>query len=119
MSIAMIFICLLFEKGKREKLKKSYLLSKTEENNNTQISELLRLFQDGLIIIDQKFNLQYNNETANKLIKRDNNSFMDELQIIKFQDGKLIIDALHSIQFESNHVSISLGIAEINNLLYE
>ena len=117
--LSMITICMLFEKGKRCKLKESYILSKTEEKSSLQISELLRLFQDGLIIIDLYYNIQYKNETANKIIKAGTSSFIDELKKKKFQDGRLIFDAIHNIKIDSNKDSISLGIAENNEFLYE
>ena len=118
-SIGMVCICTLYEKGKRSQLKFAYHLSKTEEKKNLQISELLRLFQDGLIIINQSYNIQYKNETAHKLIKNGSDSFMDELKTKKFQDGRLIFECIHNIKFDSNQSSISLGIAELNDLLYE
>ena len=115
----MIAICILFESGKRSKLKQSYILSKTEEKKNLQISELLRLFDDGLIIFDQNHNIQYKNEIVNKIINLESNSLIDELKKKKFQDGRLIFDSINIIKFDSNLNSISLGISEIHEFLYE
>ena len=84
-----------------------------------QISELLRLFQDGLIIIDQNYSIQYKNETANNIIKAESHNFIDELKKMKFQDGRLIFDTIHNIEIDPNLNSISLGIAENNEFLYE
>ena len=98
----MICICTVVEKGKRGKLKESYMLSKIEEKKSLQISELLRLFHDGLIIIDQKYNIQYKNETANNIIKAESHNFIDELKKMKFQDGRLIFDTIHNIEIDSN-----------------
>ena len=100
--ISMICICTVVEKGKRGKLKESYMLSKIEEKKSLQISELLRLFHDGLIIIDQKYNIQYKNETANNIIKAESHNFIDELKKMKFQDGRLIFDTIHNIEIDSN-----------------
>ena len=115
----MICLCTIYEKGKRRKVKTTYLLLEAEEKKNLQISELLRLFQDGLIIIDQNYNIQYKNETAQKIIDTKSNSIIDELKKIKFQDGTSICECIHNISNDSNHRSISLGIAEINDLLHE
>ena len=117
--ISMICTCALYEKGKRAKLKESYILSKIEEKKSSQISELLRLFQDGLIIIDQNYNIQYKNDTANRIIKTCCNSITDEFKNMKFQDGRLIFDAIHNIKFNTNNDSISLGVVENNEFLYE
>ena len=119
LTIGMICVFIVFEKGKRTKLKYSYFLSKIEEKNNMQISELLRLFQDGLIIIDNNYNIQYKNETANKLIETNPDNFIDELKKMKFQDGRLIFESIHNVRFDLNQVSISLGVAERNEVLYE
>ena len=84
-----------------------------------QISELLRLFQEGLIIIDEKFEVQYKNEKADALVKNESNNFEDQLRLIKFSDEKLLFDAFHKISFTSNQSSESLGITKINESLYE
>ena len=59
-----------------------------------QISELLRLFQDGLIIIDQNNIIQYKNETAQKIIKSGSYNLEDELKDMKLQDGRLIFECI-------------------------
>ena len=38
---------------------------------------------------------------------------------MKFQDGRLIFDSINNIKFDSNLNSLSLGIAEIHEFLYE
>ena len=117
--VALIFICTLYEEGKRSQLQRNYYLTKTVEKSNLQISELLRLFQDGLIIIDEKFEVQYKNEKANILIKNESDVFEDQLRLVKFQDGRLLFDVFHKIEITSNQSSPSLGITKINSSLYE
>ena len=117
--VALICIFTLYEEGKRSQLQRSYYLTKTIEKNSLQISELLRLFQEGLIIIDEKFEVQYKNEKADALVKNESNNFEDQLRLIKFSDEKLLFDAFHKISFTSNQSSESLGITKINESLYE
>ena len=114
-----ICMWIMFEQGKRTRLKHYHNLSKQEEQNALQISEILRLFQDGLIILNQNFIIQYKNETANTLINTEPDNFINELKTIKFQDQRLVFESIKNIKFEAKQVSISLGIAERNNLLYE
>ena len=117
--ISMTSICALFEKGKRLRLRESYLLSKKEEKSNLQISELLRLFQDELIIIDKNYEIQYKNEKANKCIRFDSDNCLNDLKIIKFLDGRCAFEVIQSLESIKNQNHISLGITEINQLLYE
>ena len=83
-TVSMTSICALFEKGKRFKLRESYFLLKKEEKSNLQISELLRLFQDGLIIVGKNYKIQYKNEKANKFIRFDSDNCLNDLKKIKF-----------------------------------
>ena len=117
--VALIFICTLYEEGKRFQLQRKFYLAKTVEKNNLQRSELLRLFQDGLIIIDVKFEVQYKNEKADTLVKNGSNNFENQLRLIKFKDERLLCDFFNDISFNSNQSSESLGITKINGSLYE
>ena len=117
--VSMTSICMLFEKAKRLKLRESYFLSKKEEKSNLQISELLRLFQDRLIIIDKNYKIQYKNEKASKFIKIDSDNCLNDLKIIKFLDGRCVFEVIQNLESIKNQNHISLGITEINQLLYE
>ena len=119
LSPTIIFIWTLYEKEKRARLRHYYYLKTKKEKYALQISDLLRLFRDGLIILNPKFNIQYTNDKANKLIMNGPDKFIDRLKIMKFQDEKSIFESLCSIKFESKEMSISLGITELNHLLYE
>ena len=111
---------MMFETTHRFHIKESYLNEKAIKKTNTQIAELLRLFCDGLIIMDREFIAMYTNETINRILKVSDKDYSSKLQEIEIKDSQVsIAKRLKEIEWKNSDTSISIGITCMDKSLYE
>lgn len=114
--IVILSVWIIFEKDKRSYLLSAYKAKKNKSKTLAELSNLLQIFPQGLLIIDHELNIQYKNELIKGIIgQADPINFLST----NFNQGSKI-SILDQIQ-ENNLIqkSVSLGISTINGLRYE
>ena len=120
MFLAAFSLWIMFEITTRSYLKETFLAKEAVKKTNTQIVELLRLFSDGLLIIDRQFKVKYTNDTMNTILPMQTNDYSSKLREIIINDSEQCIAfELKRLKWENNNASISIGVASINDSLYE
>ena len=113
-----LWIMLLF--NKRSYIKEHCLNKHSLKKMNAQVTNLLRLFSDGLVIIDLKLDVKYTNETFNKILNSTLEGASEKIKDIKIMDSDShIIEKLKEVKLDIDNSSISMGITSISDKLYE
>ena len=110
----------LFESNKRVYLKENFDVKEALRKKNIQMTELLRSFSEGLLIVDKQFNIKYRNEMISTILKNDTENYYSELKEIKTQNTDVCIaDQIIQIRWDNLRIPVSLGITNSNEILYE
>ena len=115
-SLVILAVWIIFEKDKRLNLLSAYKAKKIENKTLSELSDLLQMFPQGVIIIDQDFKVQYKNDLTSGIIKQQD--------LIHFLNSNYTQGSKSSLltQIKDSHMenaSSSLGICTIKNLQYE
>ena len=109
----------MFELKKRNFLFQAETAKEAEKKTHNQILELLRLFPDGVLILNKDFKIKYKNEAIEKIINLYSFNTERALREIKFsEDNILLTQKLQSLDFEDKR-SFSLGMTKVDNLIFE
>ena len=120
MCIKIFSLWVLFESNKRVHLKENFDVKESIKKKNAQMTELLRSFSEGLLIVDKQFNIKYRNEMISSILKPDTDNYYSELKEIKTKNSDVCIaDQINHIKWDNRKIQISLGITECNEILYE
>ncbi|OMJ74232.1 hypothetical protein SteCoe_26893 [Stentor coeruleus] len=118
-----VFIVILwvtFESQNKAWLGKLFYSRDNEKEIRHQFSEILRVFPDGLLIVNCNFDVKFMNESTKHIFGKSNSGLMNELLEIKLVDSEVsIVEMIKNNGFQINTVIKSLGITNINNLIYE
>lgn len=120
MSTVIFTMWIMFEDNKRKYLLEKFNAKKVIINSNTQITELLRLFNDGLLITNKDFEMKYTNETLIQILQVDALSLMEKIKSLCLKDSNSkLVDKLKALRSEDNGTSISIGLTNLENRVYE
>ncbi|OMJ83824.1 hypothetical protein SteCoe_15183 [Stentor coeruleus] len=118
--IFVVVLWVTFESQKRTWLIKLFSSRQNEKEALHQFSEILRVFPDGLMIINQSFDIKFINETASRVLGDNKESLNKALGEAKLVDcDTSILELVKTNGFLSNAVIKSLGITNVGTLLYE
>ena len=70
------------------------------------------------MITNKNFEIEYINETLEKMLDTNSIEIFLQLKNMKMQDGKLLFDTIKVLNFPAGSISIYLGITEIKEFLY-
>ena len=112
--IVILLIWYLFERDKRQFLKTTHKAQNKEAKTVQELSTLIQIFPQGLIILDKDFRVQFKNDLIDFIIKdQDALMFLNECMV---DDGTV----LSKIKSSSGSIcSSSLGISIIGDVKYE
>ena len=120
MAIVIFGLWILFEINKRNYIKENYLTKEGIKMSNSRITEFLRMFSDGLLIMGKEFDVQYSNDTIATILKPENKDYLSKLKAAMIRDGECsIFEKLSQIPWEINNNETSIGISSIDCYLYE
>lgn len=118
--VFIVTLWVTFESQNRAWLGKLFYSRDNEKEVRHQFSEILRVFPDGLLIINSNFDVKFINESTKNIFRKSGSGLMNELLEIKIVDSEVnIVELIKNIGFQTNTVIKSLGITNINNLIYE
>ena len=119
-SMIIFIIWITFEINHRTHLKENFLAKETIKKSNMQITEFLRLFNDGLLIMSKAFTLQYANDKIEAILKPENQDYTSKLKAILIKDTECsIYDKLKKIPWKYHCETISIGVSIMDNSWYE
>ncbi|OMJ83817.1 hypothetical protein SteCoe_15169 [Stentor coeruleus] len=119
-SLFVIALWYVFEADKRKKIKDTYNFKLKARSAHKQLSDLLRVFPDGLIIVNKQNELKFINETLCKILEADCHSIMLRLKTIFTQGSSIdILSLIESLDQTKPARALSLGITDISHVLYE
>ena len=120
MFIVIYALWIMLLMNKRSYIKEHCLNKASLKKINAQVTELLRLFSDGLVIMDQNYNVKYTNDTFNMILKAKLEDSIEKIKNIKIKDSTVnIIEKLKEVSLDIDNSSISMGITSICDRLYE
>ncbi|OMJ77847.1 hypothetical protein SteCoe_22481 [Stentor coeruleus] len=119
-SLIVVTLWCVFESDKRKKLKDTYIFKLKAKSAHKQLSDLLRVFPDGLIIMSKKNELKFINETLCKILESDCSSILPRLKKIFTQGSSIdILTLIENLDQTKTTRALSLGITNISQSLYE
>lgn len=119
-SLIVVTLWYVFEADKRKKLKDTYIFKLKAKSAHKQLSDLLRVFPDGLIIISKKNELKFINETLCKILEADCHNILPRLKNIFAQGSSIdILSLIENLDQAKPTRALSLGITNISQALYE
>lgn len=118
--IFVVVLWVTFESQKRTWLGKLFSSRQNEKEVLHQFSDILRVFPDGLMIVNKNFEVKFMNETFSRVLGDNKDSLCKALGEAKLVDSDTsILELVKTNGFLSNIVIKSLGITNIGALIYE
>ena len=120
MSVVILWIWISFEVDKRTWIKENFFAKESIKKSNQHITEFLRLFSDGLLIMGKNFSIKYTNDTIYNILKPTNKDYIAKLHALTITDSDTTIyEKLLKIKWDSNSIDTSIGVTRIEDSLYE
>lgn len=116
-SLVILGIWSLFEKDKRSNLLETFLAKKAERKTLKELSNLIQIFPQGLLILTKDFNVHYQNDIISILLKGEKVSEFLNRNILE-NKSKSLLQKIKEITLDSVS-NVSLGLSDIDNSIYE
>ena len=109
MSAAVCTLWVVFEKSRKRDLSENYAAKETVKKKHNQIIEILRLFSDGLLIIDKDINIKYNNEKILGILAANSENIHEKLRSVQSYNNTNLLDEIKKMPWENNNDLVLLG----------
>ena len=120
MCIVIFGLWILFEINKRNYIKENFLAKEEIKKSNNRVTEFLRLFSDGLLIMSRGFDVKYSNDTIDAILKPEDKDYISKLKAIIMNDGDCsIFEKLSRVEWKITNSAASIGVSNIDCYLYE
>ena len=119
MSGAICSLWVMFEKSRKMYLRENYLTKEAIKKSSNQINEILRLFSDGLLIIDKEFKIKYNNEKILGILQTTPQNINEKLATVQTSNSINLHDVIMKMPWQNNNVLAFVGVTCIGGLRYE